>query len=99
MTITPRINEYGHKVADCPFCPGWVYVRETSKTSPDPLRDLKRHITNQAKNEALERHLQGEDALPSDEPPHLHYYRKHTLMRPQRSGEMKRQYDADMSLC
>lgn len=85
-------NEYGYKVADCPFCEHWVYVRDSTKVSPDPLRDLKRHITNAAKNEAFESAI-AKDTMPT---PHLDYVRDHTSVRPKVPKVEKRQYDDDL---
>lgn len=97
MKLTPYKNQYHHQVVDCPFCKHWVYLRESTKVSPDPLRDLKRHITNQAKNEAFARALAGEDAPPS-EAPHLSYYKQHTYLQPVKPTAMKRAYDADLTV-
>jgi hypothetical protein len=96
MKLQTRQNDYGHIVIDCPFCEGWVYRRAASKTSPDPARDLKRHITNAAKNEAFAWMLVQEGDRP--EMPHLDYYRAHTSMQPLRTGVLKRQYDNDLEL-
>lgn len=102
MKIKPRINEYRHQVLDCPFCDGWVYLRESTKVSPDPLRDLKRHITTQAKNEAfafyLNNHLEWALAEENIKIPHLEYYQDHTALKAQRDGSKKRQYDNDLTL-
>lgn len=99
MKIKPRINDYGHKVADCPFCDGWVYVRESTSVSPDPLRDLKRHITNQAKNEAFAIAILKPGEPVVIERKHLDYYKDHTAVRPvQPVVVAKRQYDGDLTL-
>ena len=91
--IKSRINEFDHKVADCPFCNYWAYVRLVTKTSPDPLRDLKRHITNSSKNEALTEFL----SESRTETPHLDYYKKHTSHR-KVVVSPKREYDGDLVL-
>lgn len=90
--IQIRKNEYDHEVADCPFCDKWVYVRPTTKVSPDPLRDLKRHITNQAKNEAMEKYLRPEASID-----HLMYYVAHTKPKVVPKPNM-RMYDADLTI-
>lgn len=95
MKITPRKNDYGHMVADCPFCDDWVYIRESTKVSPDPLRDLKRHITNQAKNEAFEWALSDGTNGANH---HLEYVREHTSMQPVKPAAMKRRYDNDLTV-
>ena len=92
MKIKPYKNKYGHTVADCPFCKEFFYIREVRGRNSDPLRDLKRHITNQAKNEALDKEL-GE----TREPKHLIYYLEHTEDKVVRIPT-KRQYDSDLSL-
>lgn len=94
MKIEKRKNQYGHEVADCPFCDAWVYIRDSSKASPDPLRDLKRHITNEAKKEALEWALSdGTNGANR----HLEYFRAHTSPIVVKTAS-KRQYDADMTV-
>lgn len=98
MKLISRKNEYQHNVVDCLFCAKWVYVRMTAMTSPDPLRDLKRHITNEAKNEAFAVALIKNigDAVAT---PHLDYYRDHTSEVPAvPKVSAKRAYDNDMSL-
>lgn len=95
MKLVPRTNEYQHKVIDCPFCPKWVYVRSVSKNSPDALRDLKRHITNDAKNEAFALAIHGEPLAV----PHLDYYRMHTSEVPAvPKVSIKRAYDSDLEI-
>lgn len=91
MKLTQRKNEYGHEVVDCPFCPDFIYLREETKSSPDALRDLKRHITNQAKNEALEKALRN-----IGEFKHLVYYVAHTQPMMVKIPN-KRQFDNDLS--
>lgn len=94
MKLIPRLNDYNHQVVDCPFCAGWVYVCEVSKNSPDPLRNLKRHITNQAKSEAFAWNLGEAETVGK----HFLYFKEHTAVMPPRTGELKRQYDADLNL-
>lgn len=77
---------------DCPFCKKMCYLRTSNKVSPDPLRDLKRHITNEAKKEALELYLNDRLAHP-----HLKYYGQHAIERKVESTP-KRIYDDDMTL-
>jgi hypothetical protein len=93
MKVNQRKNEYGHLVADCPFCQDFVYLRANTKSSPDPLRDLKRHITNQAKNEAMEWYLAGE-SIPC---PHLEYLKAHSIQKVVQVPK-KRQFDGDLQL-
>lgn len=98
MKITPRKNDYGHMVADCPFCSYWAYIRESTKVSPDPLRDLKRHITNEAKNEAFTVALADTAAEVPQEVKHLEYYKAHTHLQPVKPTLMKRAYDNDLTV-
>lgn len=87
-------NDYGHEVADCPFCDKQIHVREATKVSPDPLRDLKRHITNQSKNEALAWNLMKNGEMDT---PHLDYYKEHTSHTKVVVSE-KREYDNSLTL-
>ena len=96
MNLSTRKNDYGHTVIDCPFCEGWVYLRSATPSTEDQLRDLKRHITTAAKNEAFEWMLENNVTTPPI--PHLEYYRKHVSWKPQRNGTLKRQFDNDLSL-
>lgn len=99
MTLTTRTNEYGHEVVDCPFCEKWVYVRESSKVSPDPLRDLKRHITNDAKSEALALCIGKAIEAPKTPTPHLEYYVEHTYVSPAiPKVSAGRRYDNDLTV-
>ena len=93
MDLKPYANAYKHPVVDCPFCNGWAYVRDVSTGSPDPLRDLKRHITNQAKNEALLVAL-----TPGIQTPHLAYYKEHTSDQKVVLAATKRKYDDDLKI-
>lgn len=95
MEIKSRKNAHNFDVADCPFCEYFAYIRPVTKASPDPLRDLKRHITNQAKNEALA-HLIGD--LNTMEILHFDYYKVHTQTKRIVSSVEKRQYDEDLKL-
>ena len=90
--IKIRKNQYDHEVADCPFCDKFVYVRPVTKMSPDPLRDLKRHITNQAKNEALEKYLKPKAGIE-----HLMYYAAHTQPKVVPKANV-RMYDPDLKI-
>lgn len=92
MKIKPRKNEHSHNIVDCPFCDHWTYLRAATKVSPDPLRDLKRHITNAAKNEAFALNLGKEIATP-----HLDYYKAHTVEKKIVLKD-KREYDNDMTI-
>ncbi len=95
IKVKTRKNEYDHIVADCPFCPAWVYIRPKTMISPDPLRDLKRHIVHAAKNEAFDWALsEGSNGANF----HLEYVREHYAMRPIRSGTKKMQFDNDLKL-
>lgn len=99
MDVKARKNEYQHDVVDCPFCDYFAYVRPVTKVSPDPLRDLKRHITNQAKNEAF---IQALVSPLTDETnhstPHLDYYKQHTSEPKLPPRPKARQYDEDLKL-
>lgn len=88
MKLEKKKNSYGHEVVDCPFCADFVYVRER----PEPLRDLKRHIANQAKNEALEKCIGSKEIVA-----HLDYYLAHTESKVVRVPK-KRQFDNDLQL-
>lgn len=97
MKIEKIKTKYGYWKLQCPFCDYQAFDRPITKVSPDPLRDLKRHITNEAKNEAFF------DAISPDETDdtqmrHLNYYREHTDEKPEKKTKVKRQYDSDMSL-
>lgn len=95
MKIKSYKNQYNFEVVDCPFCGYFSYVREVTKASPDPLRDLKRHITNQAKNEAFLFHFNGPEGTPI---PHLDYYKSHTTNERIILKSPKRYFDNDMEL-
>lgn len=95
MKLTPRKNQYGHEVVDCPFCAQWIYVRDVTKISPDPLRDLKRHISNAAKSEALSVAL-GE-LIKETQAPHLEYFTLHTKPKVM-PIKNKREYDNDLTI-
>lgn len=93
MKLKPFINTYGWPKVKCPFCTHTSSVKDTSKSSPDALRDLKRHITNQSKNEALS-YVLGEGSKTK----HLDYYKVHTEDRPMVLTSTKRQFDNDLAL-
>lgn len=96
MKVKSYKNKYMHDVADCPLCPAFVYVRPSTKLSPDPLRDLKRHITTRAKAEALAFFL---DEEIHEACPHADYYKNHTKVKPlQPSTAGKRGYDEDLTI-
>lgn len=93
MKLTPRKNNYGHMVIDCPFCADFVYLQESRHHQPDRLSNLKRHITNQARNEALEWYLAG-SSIPC---PHLEYLKAHTEPKVVKLLN-KRQFDNDLTI-
>lgn len=70
INLKPYKNTYGHPRVDCPFC-GY-----DAKFRGPGFNDLKRHITNQAKNEALELIVAGKGEIAKYK--HLEYYKKHT---------------------
>lgn len=79
-------------VVDCPFCEDFIYMRESRLHNPDRLSNLKRHITNQARNEALEVII-GNGQVRK----HLAYMKAHTEPKiiKVKNG---RQFDSDLSL-
>lgn len=92
MEVKVRKNQYNHLVADCPFCPHWAYVRDVTKTNPDPLRSLKLHIANTAKNEAFRAALDEGNKVVHK---HLDYYKEHS--RPKVVPvPNKREFDDDL---
>ena len=93
MKLEVHKNKYGYDYVNCPHCSKEVYVRVSSKTSPDALRNLKRHITNSAKDEALAVAL--DDKIPT---PHLTYYKEHTSDEKVVVKPAKRAYDSDLSI-
>lgn len=80
-------------IVDCPFCDDFVYMRESRMHKEDRLSNLKRHITNQARNEALEWYLAGE-SIPC---PHLTYLKAHTEPKVVKLLH-KRQFDEDLKI-
>jgi len=68
MEIKSRKNDYGHKLIDCPFCDKTCYISRG-------VKDFLRHMTNQAKNEALEVAVGG---MKDDEAKHLQFYKNNT---------------------
>lgn len=74
MQLKKYKNKYGYERVDCPFCGYDAKVAKVTSVSPDPLRDLKRHITNQAKNEALLFCIDVKAEIGK----HLAYYKAHT---------------------
>lgn len=100
MELTYYINKYGHKMVKCPFCPKECYVREGTRSNPNPLCNLMRHIGVEAKNEALETFTGKSVSRMDDEPKnflHLRYYIDHTapLLEPKR---VTRRFDDSLSL-
>lgn len=93
MKITPFKNEYGNEIINCPFCSYWCYTRKSTKISPNPLRDLLRHIHNESKKEALEIILNNNIYFP-----HLDYFREHTTIAPEMKKYIKRNFDNDLVL-
>lgn len=93
MEIKAFKNQYNHQKIQCPFCEVFCTYRPVTKASPDPFRDLKRHITNEAKKEALEFYL-SKDAVIVE---HVEYYKNHTVNQ-KIVPTVKRNYDDDMQL-
>lgn len=95
MELKQHKNTYGHNMVCCPFCDYEAFVRSTGRGSnPDPLRDLKRHITSAAKNEAFTLYIEDK----SGPTPHLEYYKAHTSMKQRLAPSEKRTYDNDLAL-
>lgn len=97
MKLTPRKNNYGHSVIDCPFCDDFIYLRESRLHQPDRLTNLKRHITNQSRNEALELCIANSSGKLSEKGKHLEYFLAHTtdvMVKVQK----KRGYDDDLTI-
>jgi len=91
MKIEIYKNDYGYDSVNCPFCNKRQYVRPATKVSPDRLRDLKRHIKNQAKNEALEFVCENKK-----DTPHLNYLKERT--KPRIIISDSRVFDEDLQL-
>lgn len=70
MKIKVYKNEYGYERAKCPFCQEDAYTR--GKVGNDKFKCLIRHLINQAKNEALNVHLNSKT-----ETHHLTYVKGH----------------------
>lgn len=77
MELNYYIDKYGHKKVKCPFCLRECFVRELTKTTPNVLVNLMRHITVEAKTEALESFIEGGQSVYGNYQ-HLTYYRDHT---------------------
>ena len=92
MKLKPRKNQYGYMVVDCPFCDDFIYMRESRLHNPDRLSNLKRHITNQARNEALEAAISN-----VKEGKHLVYMKTHTEPKVIKIKN-GRQFNNDLSL-
>lgn len=93
MELTYQINKYGHKMVKCPFCPRECCVREAR---PNPLCNLIRHLTVEAKTEALEACIRRKDygfykCL------HLDYYRDHTTPQVE-TRKTNRMFDDSLSV-
>lgn len=69
MELKVYTNEYGFKMADCPFCSKKIYIREGTRK----LSDLERHITTEARREAFEYALKE-----IKKTPHLSYIKEHS---------------------
>ena len=96
MELTYHTNKYGHKKVKCPFCSRECFVREATKATPNVLCNLMRHITVEAKNEALEAFMssrKGEVYTCL----HLDYFIEHTTPQeiPKKQG---RKFDDSLSL-
>lgn len=91
MEIKKRKNEYGHEVADCPFCKAWVYIRDAVPSrGQHEARDMFRHITNEAKKEALSVAI---DTMKAGDAKHLAFYKENTQpYAPRTITEAKREY-------
>ncbi len=94
MEIKPRKNKYDHIEVECPFCGKSCYFRAVTRTSPDQLRELKRHISNQAKAEALAYFI----ADNAEAGKHLEYYKAHTAPKKILVKTENREYDEDLKL-
>ena len=95
MKLKVYKNERQHEVAECPFCPYFVYTR---RGEAGALRYMRNHITNMAQKEALARFIAGENAPASEVPKHLAYCKKHSKEKPVVSTIIKRQYDGDLTI-
>lgn len=95
MNIKPRKNKYDNWEVECPFCLKTCFYKASTATLPDPLRDLKRHITNQAKKEALEWYLSQES---NGNTKHLEYYKAHTATKKVLIKTFNREYDDDFKI-
>lgn len=93
MILKQSDNGFGHKIVQCPFCSKVCFVRGETRSSPDALRDLKRHILNASKKEALQKVVE-ESGLS----PHLDYYKEHTTEVEIILPVLKRKFDNDMTL-
>ena len=89
MELKLKTNKYGYKEIYCPYCDKRCYLR---KESGIPAKSLFRHMTNQARNEALEV-IVGE--LKSEEAKHLKFYKENTKKKEVLFVAGKRDYIAD----
>jgi len=97
MEIKCFRSPYGYEKVKCPFCAKEVTVRDATKMNPDRLRDLKRHITNQASKEALYWFITPSEEQEEKRIQHLAYYAKHTQPKTV-VVENKRGFDSDLTL-
>lgn len=96
MKLAPYTNKYGYERVKCPFCGYEANYRKGNGS--DPFMDLKRHITNQAKNEALKWMMFSKEKMRKAQmPEHLLYYQNHTSDERVVKVEI-RAYDEDMHL-
>lgn len=97
MELKYHINKYGHKMVKCPFCPKECYVREGTRSNPNPLCNLMRHIGVEAKNEALEFFVNTTGDTADIKREHISYYKEHTKpqLEPKRTV---RKFDDSLSL-
>lgn len=92
MEVKIKKTEYGYYKAECPFCGISCFYRE--REGKDPLRDLKRHFVNQAKNEALAYMISGGQAAGQ----HLEYVRQHAKENRPIVSVSKYNFDDDMKV-
>lgn len=93
MKVKTYADKYGYTRVDCPFCGEFAYLAHGHRA--DELRNLKRHITNAAKNEALA--FLVNDLSPKSTP-HLDYYKEHTTVQREVIKTNKRGFDNDLKV-
>lgn len=98
MEVKIYKNDYGHDSIDCPFCGERCYARPATKVSPDRLRDLKRHILNRAKAEALDWILNdpSKQVTNREMGSHLKYVKDHLREKPPQLTTGKYLWDGDL---